>query len=254
MFEIYKLIITRNRHTTSNPVNFIFREILFLLSSLVAYFFIKIKSVPNKIDLYSILISIIVSSIFLSSGNSIIIVISSVYFIFIDLWDIVDGTVARYLNKVSPVGYYFDILAQTFNYDIALLTFSFYTLKYNYNNFSLITTFLFVFSLTFRFERAFFSLLFIDGKSKEYSSEKIKEKSKTTNYPRIISCINSLIGFIINLVYLHIIKFTYLLVIFIELFSLNDVFLQLYLTSLLVLYILRRLYPFKISNFSEGSI
>lgn len=123
----YKEIKNNLNYSDLDPLGFLVNEINYILSTLLFFIFIFLKTKPNSIDLLSVAFTI-TASLFILTGIEVLFIIGTIVFLFVDVWDIVDGQVARYQDTNSIDGEYIDIASQTFNHDIIMITLAIYNI------------------------------------------------------------------------------------------------------------------------------
>lgn len=125
----YKEIRNRCNYSDLDPLGFLVNEINYFLSTLLFFIFIYFKTKPNFIDLLSIAFTI-TASIFILTRIELLFILGTLVFLVVDVWDLVDGQVARYQNTDSIDGEFIDVACQTFNHDIIIITFAIYNIMF----------------------------------------------------------------------------------------------------------------------------
>ena len=153
----YKLkdsIKKQKEELTNYPLRFISRPISWLL--------LKTPATPNKVTVFSFILSIIGAFFFLQGGYKNIVIGALFAFGYI-IFDFVDGEIARAKNMISKKGYYMDVLVGFINYPMLIFCLA-YGLK---NNIALIFALLAIIAYPMQYAIIYF-----------YKSEIIKSKGK----------------------------------------------------------------------------
>jgi phosphatidylglycerophosphate synthase len=125
-----------------NPFHILINEINFLIASFLFFLFKKLRISANQIDVISIIYTTLLAALVLNQ-QVFISSLAMLGLLFIDVFDILDGQIARATNTTSSVGKQLDIASQTINHDIIYIMFGVWNIV-NTNN-SLIISISFVF-------------------------------------------------------------------------------------------------------------
>lgn len=132
-----------------DPLGFLINEINYLLGTILYFVFISLKTKPNFIDLLSVALTI-TASLFILSRIELLFILGAIGFLFVDVWDIVDGQVARHQNSSSIDGEFIDMASQSINHDIIIITMALYSVLEYASLFVLIVSVLLIYARVFR--------------------------------------------------------------------------------------------------------
>jgi len=102
------------------PISFLVNEINYVFATILYYIFLRLKINANGVDIISVIV-IYLSAIFVFLDINILTILGLLFFVLVDVWDIVDGQIARAHNMESHKGYYFDLVAQAISHDVIII-------------------------------------------------------------------------------------------------------------------------------------
>jgi phosphatidylglycerophosphate synthase len=200
-----------------------------ILNTILYYIFLRLRISANGVDIISVVV-IYLSAVFVFLDINVLKIIGLLFFVLVDVWDIVDGQIARAHNMESHKGYYFDLVAQAISHDVIIIVIALTVLNNYTNPFVISIAILLIFNRVFRIDLIFKGLGFVTENKVSRQSESLKRKKVTQNTINNVKKItNKIYGYIKR----HYIK--YILTFFIlELYLLEGIILF-PLTALLVI-------------------